>query len=256
LVGYVGASISPPTMDAIVRLNMDLDDDGHFTPNCSHKERVAIIVPFRDRLDHLRIFLYNLHPFLQRQLLEYNIYVVEQGGSEPFNRAMLFNVGYAESIKRYNFSCFIFHDVDLIPENDRNIYNCPTMPRHMSVAVDTLRYKLPYRTLFGGIAAFRRDQFVLVNGFSNRYWGWGAEDDDMSNRIAYHGLFISRYSPNIARYKMLRHKHQKVNFSRYKVLHKGKQRFLSDGLCNLNYTVEEITKKKLYTLVKVKLAKL
>jgi len=62
-------------------------------------------------------------------------------GSDPFNRAMLFNVGYMEAMKKHDFTCFVFHDVDLIPENDRNIYSCPTDPRHMSVAVDTMRYR-------------------------------------------------------------------------------------------------------------------
>ena len=51
------------------------------------------------------------------------------------------NVGYAEALKRLNFSCFIFHDVDLIPEDDRNFYGCPLSPAHMSVAVDKFRYQ-------------------------------------------------------------------------------------------------------------------
>jgi hypothetical protein len=39
---------------------------------------VAIIVPYRDREDHLRTFLLNIHRFLQRQQNEYGIYIVEQ----------------------------------------------------------------------------------------------------------------------------------------------------------------------------------
>ena len=46
---------------------------------------------------------------------------------------MLFNIGYLEAIKVGGWDCFIFHDVDLLPENDFNIYSCPQMPRHMSV---------------------------------------------------------------------------------------------------------------------------
>ena len=54
--------------------------------------------------------------------LDYGIFIIEQHGSEPFNRAMLLNVGAAEALKQYNYACFVFHDVDLLPEDDRNIY--------------------------------------------------------------------------------------------------------------------------------------
>lgn len=60
-----------------------------------------------------------------------------------------------------------------------------------------------------------REQFRLVNGFSNVFWGWGGEDDDMANRIKAHGLHISRYPANIARYKMLTHKKEKANPKRF-----------------------------------------
>lgn len=88
---------------------------------------------------------------------------------------MLMNIGYAEAIKDYDWTCFIFHDVDLVPEDDRNLYYCPLYPRHMSIAVNTLRYKLPYKTIFGGVSAINRKHFELINGFSNLYFGWGGE---------------------------------------------------------------------------------
>ena len=34
------------------------------------------------------------------------------------------NIAVKEALKLDDFDCFIFHDVDLIPENDRNIYEC------------------------------------------------------------------------------------------------------------------------------------
>jgi hypothetical protein len=40
-----------------------------------------------------------------------------------------------------NFDCYCFHDVDLVPEDDRNMYSCPKYPRHMSVAIDEMNYK-------------------------------------------------------------------------------------------------------------------
>jgi beta-1,4-galactosyltransferase 2 len=42
--------------------------------------------------------------------------------------------------------------------------------------------RIPYPGIFGGVTAFRRDHFEKANGFSNQYYGWGGEDDDMYNR--------------------------------------------------------------------------
>ena len=177
---------------------------GRFHPtDCKARHRVAVIVPFRDRQEHLRILLYNLHSLLPRQQLDYGIYVIEQNGNDPFNRAMLFNVGVAEALKQHDYQCFIFHDVDLMPEDDRNIYSCPVQPRHMSVAINKFHYKLPYDGIFGGVCAMTLDHFRQVNGFSNKFWGWGGEDDDMRNRLLAKKLYISRYPANIARYTVL-----------------------------------------------------
>jgi len=114
-------------------------------PACRPRHSVAIIVPLRDREAHLKIFLYFLHPILMRQNLHYRIFVISQDDKLTFNRAMLFNVGFVEAAKLEDWDCYVFHDVDLLPEDDRNIYSCPDQPRHMSVAVDKFHYKLPYK---------------------------------------------------------------------------------------------------------------
>ena len=43
---------------------------------------------------------------------------------------------------------------------------------------------LQYDTLFGGIEAFSTEHFQLVNGFSNQFFGWGGEDDNLYDRLA------------------------------------------------------------------------
>lgn len=63
-----------------------------------------------------------------------------QRGMEPFNRAMLFNVGYKEAMKDEHWDCLIFHDVDHLVENDRNYYGCTHMPRHFAVKLDKYSY--------------------------------------------------------------------------------------------------------------------
>ena len=68
-------------------------------------------------------------------------FIFQQVGDARFNRGMLLNIGFKEALKFNNYKCFIFHDVDLMPENDRNKYSCPSSPRHLSVAVDTFNYR-------------------------------------------------------------------------------------------------------------------
>lgn len=46
---------------------------------------------------------------------------------------MLLNIGFLEALKVQRWDCIIFHDVDLLPESDLNLYHCPKTPRHFSV---------------------------------------------------------------------------------------------------------------------------
>ncbi|CAB4023846.1 beta-1,4-N-acetylgalactosaminyltransferase bre-4-like, partial [Paramuricea clavata] len=149
---------------------------------CQAASKVAIIIAYRDRYAQLKIFLRHMHPILKRQLLDYRIIVVEQNSDALFNKGMLFNIGYKEALRLHDFQCFVFHDVDLLLEDDRNYYGCALNPRHLSVAVDKFGYRLPYFTICGGVVSFTKEQFEKINGYSNIYWGWGGEDDDLYQR--------------------------------------------------------------------------
>uniref|UniRef100_A0A915HNU4 Galactosyltransferase N-terminal domain-containing protein n=1 Tax=Romanomermis culicivorax TaxID=13658 RepID=A0A915HNU4_ROMCU len=64
-------------------------------------------------------------------------------GNGSFNKGRLMNIGYQIVKDRYgNFSrCIIFHDVDLIPEDDRNMYTCAQWPKHMSPSFFRLQHQ-------------------------------------------------------------------------------------------------------------------
>lgn len=133
---------------------------GRYRPEeCRALQRVAILIPHRHREKHLLYLLEHLHPFLQRQQLDYGIYVIHQAGSKKFNRAKLLNVGYLEALKDEIWDCFIFHDVDLVPENDLNLYRCEDQPRHLVVGRNSTGYRLRYSGYFGGVTALSREQF-------------------------------------------------------------------------------------------------
>lgn len=109
--------------------------------NSIDSTKIAIIIPYRDRLVNLELFLRNIHPFLTRQQIHYGIYVIEPIGNLTFNKGISMNVGFVESLKEDNYNCFIFHDVDLLPENDANIYGCNSeAPKLLAVAISAFGY--------------------------------------------------------------------------------------------------------------------
>jgi hypothetical protein len=55
---------------------------GHFDPSvtCGRtpRSKTAILVPYRDRPDNLKVFLAHMHRFLMKQDIRYTIYIIEQ----------------------------------------------------------------------------------------------------------------------------------------------------------------------------------
>jgi len=229
--------------------------------SCSALHTVAVIIPYRDRAANLAFLLRILHPFLQKQNLDYQIFVVEQSGNKDklFNKGKLYNVAFSVvQDMRPDINCIIFHDVDLIPEDHRLLYTCNNeTPVHLGAFVDTLGYTPMYNAMVGGVLALTKQQYLAVNGFSNMYWGWGGEDDDMGYRILASGFQISRPSRKNLSYTMLSHKSRKkdpethLNYNEVSQLIKTvNSRFRSDGLNSLvlvGFHVEVMALKSLYT---------
>ena len=40
-------------------------------------------------------------------------------------------------------------------------------------------YQLKYHEYFGGAVVFTKEHLEKTNGYSNNYWDWGMEDDDL-----------------------------------------------------------------------------
>lgn len=79
--GPVAVSKSPPPLSEVEKSFVEVKAGGRGQPaDCVARYRVAIIIPFRDRPQHLQTLLYNLHPILLRQQIDYQIFVIEQEG--------------------------------------------------------------------------------------------------------------------------------------------------------------------------------
>lgn len=243
------------TMAQIERKNPLVVRGGRYRPpDCEARHRTAIIIPHRNRENHLKYLLYYLHPFLQRQQLNYAIYVIHQAGNYTFNRAKLMNVGFREAMREEDWNCLFFHDVDLIPEDDRNTYTCDQNPKHAAIAMDKFGYKLPYKMYFGGVSALSPLHYLKMNGFPNNYWGWGGEDDDIGIRVSLAGMVITRPSVKVGRYKMIKHKldqGNEVNPKRFNMLAKTRQTWKLDGMNSAEYEVISREHLPLYTNITV-----
>ncbi|XP_054943212.1 beta-1,4-galactosyltransferase 1 isoform X3 [Physeter macrocephalus] len=69
----------PVDLKLVEEQNPKVKVGGRYTPkDCISPHKVAIIIPFRNRQEHLKYWLYYLHPILQRQQLDYGIYVINQ----------------------------------------------------------------------------------------------------------------------------------------------------------------------------------
>jgi len=76
--------------------------------------------------------------------------------AEPslFSKTSIMNVGFLEARKHANFDCYVFHDVDLLPIDDRNFYACSGIrvlqnisvtregPKHLAAYIDKWNYRL------------------------------------------------------------------------------------------------------------------
>jgi len=211
-------------------------------------KKLTIVVPYRDREEHLFVFTKEMNKFLEN--LNYDIVIVEQYDKKLFNRAKLLNVGF--DFKKDTSDYFCFHDIDMIPTNAD--YSYPDKPYHMATNVSQFGGNVAYPTYYGGVNLFNKEDFIKINGYSNDFWGWGGEDDDILNRVKKNGFDLYRRTGH---YNSLRHTPNGPNHSNYtnnvKKLSENYD-YKSDGLTTLDYELVGVDQLNDFCqLIKVKI---
>ncbi|XP_004706550.1 beta-1,4-galactosyltransferase 4 [Echinops telfairi] len=198
------------TLEEVQAENPKVHQGRYHPEECKALQRVAILIPHRNREKHLMYLLEHLHPFLQRQQIDYGIYVIHQ--------------------------ILAIDNLKLLVLNSRN------------------EKLLRYKGYFGGVTALTREQFFKVNGFSNNYWGWGGEDDDLRLRVELQRMKIFRPVPEVGKYTMIFHTRDRgneVNIERMKLLHQVSRVWKTDGLTSCSYKLLSLEHYPLYVNITV-----
>ena len=145
--------------------------------------KLGVIVPYRGldifRMTHLRKFKESITGYLDKSNISYHLIVVEQHDDLPFNRGKLLNIGFQQALKK-RCDYVVFHDVDMLPLSVD--YSPSEVPVHLATNFKGGNQEV-FDTYFGGVTIFPIDAFKKINGYSNEFWGWGFEDDDLLLRL-------------------------------------------------------------------------
>ena len=127
-----------------------------------------IVIPYRNRKEHLNYFIKTTLPLIQEHLPNSKIVVVEQNDGKLFNRGALLNVGFKEYENKTKY--FFTQDVDINPSLEiiKSIYT--------KEDIEVYRIKSAHYASLGGIVKVKHDIIFDINGFPNNIWGWGIED--------------------------------------------------------------------------------
>lgn len=165
-------------------------------------KRLNIVVPFRARDAHLKIFIHAVRAYFARDKIDrdipYSVLVIEQEQGAPFNRGALKNIGFQFGRHDSDYTCF--HDVDYIPiwadyswsETPVAIvwYGAESRPILMQQPKHRVVHDI--ERFSGGAVLTPNTLFEQVNGYSNDYWGWGYEDLDLKKRFEAAGITLGR----------------------------------------------------------------
>ena len=222
--------------------------------------KYSIIIPYRNREEHLQVLLPRLQDKFANK--DYEIIISEQGNNDNFQIAVVNNIGFREATG----DVIILHQVDYYPGDDldytftgtvtllgakaffldkdnsslRPEHDIPGGYRNFSQAIDP--------NFYGGVVMLSRDQFETINGLNPLYKGWGNEDEDLRERLKWanipvqrqtEGTFFCLYHEDNGAMHLKSEQDQK-DFYEGKMLYLKGHEYKHVGYKNLEYTLENI----------------
>ena len=155
------------------------------------KHKLGICIPYRDREEHLNTLIPHLTNHLNKQGIEHTFYVAHQVDDKLFNRGAMKNIAAQYA---FNDGCdyIAWHDVDMLPNSGCDYSYPEETPIHIATKLSKYDYGMNYSQYFGGVVLFTKEQVEKINGYSNEYWDWGQEDDDLLWRCHFENYTTGR----------------------------------------------------------------
>jgi hypothetical protein len=154
--------------------------------------KLGVCIPYRDRKEHLDKLVPVLSKHLENKGIEHTFYVAHQIDDKLFNRGAMKNIA-AKFAFEDGCDYIAWHDVDMLPQDDCDYSYPEKTPIHIATQLSKYNYGMSYPEYFGGVILFSKEQVEKTNGYSNDYWDWGMEDDDLFWRCKLEGYVDKQY---------------------------------------------------------------
>lgn len=213
-----------------------------------------IAIPYRNRDNHLKYYIENTVPLIQKYLPNTKVVVIEQNKGKLFNRGAILNVAFKEYENKTKY--FFTNDVDINPNLKiiKSIYT--------KEDIEMFRIKSAHNVSLGGIIKVKHDIIFDINGFPNNIWGWGIEDRALYYRCCMKNINITN-NPNQS-FKIMPHTSNAITYTGEKKLisdmwmsnnidsldeKQKEEMIMGSGLNNLEYTILE--RKMIHDIVEL-----
>jgi hypothetical protein len=226
---------------------------------------ISIVVPYRNRSEHLLKFIPHVSSLLKKK--RHEIIIVEQDNNLPFNIGILRNYGTLVS----KFEQIVHHDIDFLPKHTN--YSGGNQPLRLLTKVKNESHHDTFipnsvesssskdRVLdsyFSGVITISKQQHFLVNGYPNNFFGWGEEDNEFLLRCLKVGLVpfyleaseffclphISNADNTNLKENSIKRKLRKSNGKKFRMSRLGITNYWDSGMNNLQ---DLITEEKCFT---------
>lgn len=129
---------------------------------------LLIVVPYRNREEHLKSFLEKTPKYFNERNITYDILIAELDDIGDWNAGLTCN-SLINFKKKANYKYLYIHHVDVYPISGEWVY-----PEEKEIFHNLGDY---------GSCLMRMDGFLKVGGYRNGFWGWGAEDNDLNTKF-------------------------------------------------------------------------